>query len=45
MSEKNRNKPELRSRIVPIVLFAIAAVLLIVSVAGFILQGTDNTVE
>ena len=44
MSEKTREKPGVRSRIVPIVLFILAGALLIASVAGYIIQGTKESV-
>ena len=44
MSENTREKSKERSRIVPVVLFALAAVLILTSVAGFVLQGTRKSV-
>ena len=45
MSEKTMDKPSLRSRIVPYVLFIIAAVLIVVSIVGFILQRSGDSVS
>ena len=43
MSENVKAKPNLRSRIVPIVLLGLAAVLIILSVVSFFLQGAGST--
>ena len=44
MSEKTRGKPSLRSRIVPIVLFILAAALIAASIGGYALQGTEESI-
>ena len=43
MSEKTKEKPGIRSRIVPIVLFVLAGVLIVVSIIGFIMQGSGSS--
>ena len=43
MSEKTKEKPSVRSRIVPIVLFILAGILLVASVSGYALQGTQES--
>ena len=44
MSDKTREKPGIRSRIVPIVLFILAAALIGSSIGGYALQGTQESV-
>lgn len=43
MSENVREKASVRSRILPVVLFVLAGILIILSVAGFILQNSGST--
>ena len=44
MSDKTREKPGIRARIVPIVLFILAAALIGSSIGGYALQGTQESV-
>ena len=44
MSEKAHEKPGIRSRIVPVVLFILAGALIAASIAGYVLQGTIRVV-
>lgn len=44
MSEKVREKPDIRSRIVPIALFILAGVLIASAILGYVLQGTQESV-
>ena len=44
MSEKAHEKPGIRSRIVPVVLFILAGALIAASIAGYVLQGTKESV-
>ena len=43
MSEHTKARPDLRSRIVPIILLGLAAILIILSVVSYILQGAGST--
>ena len=43
MSENTKARPDLRSRIVPVILLALAAILIVVSVVSYILQGSGST--
>ena len=45
MSEKVKEKSGIRSRIVPLILLVMAGVLLVLSVVGFVLQGTQETTQ
>ena len=44
MSDQTREKPGIRARIVPIVLFILAAALIGASIGGYALQGTQESV-
>ena len=43
MSDKTREKPGIRARIVPIVLFILAGMLIVASVGGYALQHTQES--
>ena len=45
MSEKTREKPGIRSRIVPIVLILLAVALIGASIGGYALQGTQESID